>query len=91
MARRRQITLQPQAMIGTERFVNVRGYVVQVTVDHKNEESGEWIVKTRSGRRESVPEHLFYHQSGSGLVMRGQEDFIRRYPDHPIEIMKVSS
>lgn len=78
-------------MIHSKRFVNIRGYVEEVTVSHKNTKTGEWVVKTSFGKIEEVPEHLFYHSTNSGLLMRGEERFLNAYANHPIEIEKLPS
>ena len=66
----------------TKRMVNIRGYIREVTVSHL----------TANGLTEIVPEHLFYHrENGEGLVLRGGCEFMRKWPNHPIEIERVSA
>lgn len=72
-------------MIGAIRYVNIRGYVREVRVSHKDRKSGEWIV-IDGKNRESVPEHLFYHNDLGGLILRDGIEFRRRFPDHQVEI-----
>jgi hypothetical protein len=73
---------------GTKRHVNIRGYVREVTVCHKNRD-GEWIV-IDGKRTEAVPEYLFYHKTQTGLIMRDDLEFLRKFPDHPIEVEYVN-
>lgn len=75
----------------SKRFVNIRGYVKEVTVLRRTP-AGEYVCRvTENGKNELVPAHLFYHDAPGGLVMRDGPEFARLYPDFPIEINKVPS
>ena len=77
---------QPAAdLSGQERHVNIRGYVRKVKVSHRTP-SGEWAVMTANHLTEIVPEHLFYHSTPGGLILRDGLEFKRLYPNHPIDI-----
>lgn len=75
-------------MNGTKRFVNIRGYVTEITVNHQTR-NDEWVVTNSFGKTEVVPEHLFYHETQSGLILRDDPEFNRRYQNHPISIPNV--
>ena len=77
----------------TKRMVNIRGYIREVTVSHLKVKVGnEYVCITANGLTEIVPEHLFYHrENGEGLVLRGGCEFMRKWPNHPIEIERVSA
>lgn len=82
-------------MIGAKRHVNIRGYVCEVEVlrelDAKKWGGRYFRVMTQYNREEIVPEHLFYHETLSGLIMRDEPEFKRLYGGHPIEVVKVPS
>lgn len=71
-------------MHNTKRFVNIRGYVREVTVLHKIVSSGEWIVKDGK-TAERVHEENFYHKNSGGLLVGRGSEFSRKYPGHPVE------
>jgi hypothetical protein len=74
-------------MIDTKRFVDIRGYVREVVclgVDR----DGNWIVEDGT-RKETVPEHLFFHETGCGLILRGSAERMRKWPDHPLHVFKL--
>lgn len=75
------------SMINSRRVVNIRGYVREVIVSHKTD-AGDFVVQDGK-RMEVVPEHLFYHDYNGQLVLRDAVDFKRRWPNHPIENIKV--
>jgi hypothetical protein len=90
-----RIPYEQQTMIGKRRYVNIRGDVRLVKVEailQKDEylvsqyHLNTWCAMVPSDRSEIVPGHLFYHTSPTGLVMRDQPEFKRKYPGHPIEV-----
>lgn len=78
-------------MIGTGRYVNIRGDVRLVTVVSILQ-NDEYLVSHYHHPyldHDHVPGHLFYHGSPSGLVLRDSPEFKRKYPGHPIEVEKL--
>ncbi len=81
------------SMIGTKRFVNIRGYVREVTVMREAVDphiGGRAFVVMDGKRTEFVPIHLFYHKHNDQLIARDVE-FERNYNNHPVEIENLPS
>jgi hypothetical protein len=77
-------------MKNTLRFVNIRGYVKEMKVLDGQSINGEFLcVDPTSRKAEFVPEHLFYHQSPTGLVMRDSVEFKRKYPNVPVTQVSI--
>ena len=82
--------MKAQSIIGQVRYACIRGYNKEVKVI--NQKGDNLVCQViSSGRTEIVPEHLFYHrENGQQLVLRGGVEFMRKWPNHALEIETVS-
>lgn len=86
------------SIVGTERHVNINGYVRKVEVLSTGYKDAMGYVSfscclidgVKNDRTVNVPMHLFYHRDdGDMLVLRDSVEFLRKYPTHPVEIEKL--
>lgn len=80
------------AMINAKRFVNIRGYVKEVTVSGRSLNSINYWHVSNDGKRELVHEDAFYHRDiSSGTLVARDTEFKRKYGKHDVRIENLPS